>query len=131
MGWARDACLSRLPEVKPRSAVYINTMNMQNLDYKIKNELDVLYFFQQVIAYRSDHKEDAAQIARYAYVQTHELKTGCTCTHEIEFLRGEMIALEAPGWPPEELNMEPEEHDDMLWNRLNTMIDVEIKKRTV
>ena len=89
----------------------------------------MLHFFQQVIAYRSDHKEDAAQIARYAYAQTHELKTGCTCMDEIEFLRGEMIALEAPGWPPEELNMEPEEYDDMLWNRLGMMIGAEIEKR--
>ena len=89
----------------------------------------MLHFFQQVIAYRSDHKEDAAQIARYAYAQTHELKMGCTCTDEIEFLRGEMIALEAPGWSPEELNMEPEEYDDMLWNRLGMMIGAEIEKR--
>ena len=33
-------------------------------------------------------------------------------------MRGEVIALEAPGLPPEELSMDPERYDDMLWNCL-------------
>ena len=42
-----------------------------------------------------------------------------------------MIALEGPGWPPEELNTEPEDYDDMLWGRLGRMVNEEIEKRTV
>lgn len=96
----------------------------------IKNDRDILDFFKRVIAYRDEHKCESAQIARFAYSMTHENEVGFMCKSEINLLRGEMIALEAPGVPQDD-TMQPEVYDNMLWNQLLKEVEAEIEKRIV
>lgn len=96
----------------------------------IESENDALHFFQQAVQYRKRQPDESQEIAVFVYDATHEMKLGFSLDVRANLLRGEFIALEAPGSPPDD-RMDPEEYDTKLWKRLELMINDEIEKRTV
>ena len=96
----------------------------------INSDENALLFFKRAIKYRNDHKDESREIARFVFDCTHQLTIGIKLDVNVDGLRAEFIALEAPGMPLDD-NLSPEEYDDYLWNRLALMIDLVIEKRTV
>jgi hypothetical protein len=97
----------------------------------INSERDALHFFHQAVKYRKQHPDESQQIATFVYDTTHEMTLGFSLDTAVDLLRGEFIALEAPGLPPDDSIMSLDEYDTTLWVRLERMISDEIKKRTV
>ena len=96
----------------------------------LKSDDDVLRFFKTAIEYRNSHKSEYGKIARFVFDSTHRLAVGIELNIDLERIRAEFIALEAPGMPLDD-NLSPEVYDDRLWKRLESMVDAAIEKRTV
>lgn len=96
----------------------------------IKSDEDTLRFFKKAIEYRNNHKSEYDKIARFVFDNTHQLITGIKLDGDVDSIRAEVIALEAPGMPLDN-TLTPEVYDDYLWRRLEAMVDSAIEKRTV
>lgn len=94
----------------------------------IRTDADALRFFKQAVEYRSGHKDEYGKIARFVFDSTHQMITGAELSSDIEWLRSEFIALEAPGMPPDD-EANPDEYVDELWSRLDMLVDEAIKIR--
>lgn len=88
------------------------------------SEFVVLDIYRQAIARRSADPGQASDIARSAFDATHPMKLPFELSREVDALRFEMGALEAPGYPPDEARISPEAYVDCLWGRLGTLVDV-------
>lgn len=96
----------------------------------ITSNEDALRFFKKAVEYRKNHRNEYGKIARFVFDSTHQLTIGIELAGDIDELRAEFIALEAPGVPLDNATSF-EAYDDYLWRRLESMIDLAIEKRTV
>lgn len=86
-----------------------------------KTRADILTFFSRAIEYRENHKKESGKIAQFVFDTTHKSRLGELFDDDIEFLRNEFGALEAPGLPPDK--MTGDEYVDCLWGRLEVMVE--------
>lgn len=94
----------------------------------IRTDADAFRFFKQAVEYRNEHKDEYDKIARFVFDSTHQMITGVELSSDVDWLRSEFIALEAPGMPPDD-EANPDEYVDELWSRLDMMVDEAIKIR--
>jgi len=90
---------------------------------------DIIGFFKSAIEYRKFHKEESEKIACFVFDNTHETKIKIPLDEELEKIRYEFGALEAPGQPEDD--MDEADYIDTLWSRLSSIIDKVNEKRTV
>lgn len=103
-------------------------MELFNSLHAIRTDDDALRLFKRAIEYRSRHKNEDGKIARFVYDSTHKLATGVRFSDDIDQLRAEFIALEAPGMPPDNVT-DPDEYADQLWVRLDGLVEEAIARR--
>lgn len=96
----------------------------------IRTDADALRFFKQAVKYRGGHKDEYGKITRFVFDSTHQMITNVELASDIDWLRLEFIALEAPGMPPDD-DTDPDKYVDGLWLRLDRMIDEAIARRAV
>jgi hypothetical protein len=100
-------------------------------DKNLSNELEVLDFFEAAIRYREDHKAQSSEIAVHVFDKAHpKPQLSFPIADDIDNLRNEFGALEAPGMPEDD-DKDPDEYDDELWTRLNNLVTKAKEKRTV
>lgn len=104
-------------------------MSSYTFDRIINSETDVFEMYRDAIEYRFRHKDQSRQIALHCFDITRS-NNGVKYSADIERLRYEMGALEAPGMPEDD-NLDPDEYDDRLWSRLRYLTELIIRKRTV
>ena len=85
--------------------------------FPLQTQDDVLNFFQEAIVYRETHKSESEEIARFVFDATHRTKINVPLSTELEKIRYEFGALEAPGQPED--NSDPNIFVDHLWSRLH------------
>jgi hypothetical protein len=91
---------------------------------------EVLFFFQEAIRYRESHKDESEKIALFVFDTTHQSRLGVYLSSDLEQIRYEFGALEAPGQPEGDDDLD--QFEDRLWKRLGLMIEkVQNEKRTV
>lgn len=106
-------------------------MNHYPFDRNLSNEADVLNYYIDAIHYRNEHKDQSTGIAMHVFDMTHpQGMLSFPVSQEVEGLRFEFGALEAPGMPEDD-EQPVENYDDMLWTRLFNLIDKAKKNRTV
>ncbi|MEO8911882.1 MAG: hypothetical protein ABI303_02770 [Candidatus Saccharimonas sp.] len=89
----------------------------------ILTEMDILNFYQDVIVYRFDHKDQSAKIAEFAFDRTHsQIRLHFPVSAEIDSLRYEFGSLEAPGAPDNDTQSN-EDYENEVWLRLSKMVD--------
>ena len=101
-------------------------MELFNSLHAIRTDDDALHLFKRAIEYRSRHED--AKIARFVYDSTHKLATGVRFSDDVDQIRAEFIALEAPGMPPDDVT-DPDDYVDQLWARVDEMIEEAIARR--
>jgi hypothetical protein len=94
----------------------------------IRTDADALRFFKMAVKYRGGHKDEYSKIARFVFDSTHQMITNVEPGSDVDWLRLEFIALEAPGMPQDD-NTDPDKYVDGLWLRLDKMIDKTIAMR--
>lgn len=67
----------------------------------------------------------ADEIARFVFDVTHETTLGIPSNDDIQLIRQEFGALEAPGLPED--NSDPEAYEDKLWARLRSTVEEKSK----
>lgn len=97
-------------------------------NYDFKTNRDIFSFFNRAILYRNNHKEESGKVARFVFDTTHKSKLGSLYSENIDSIRNEFGALEAPGRPAD--NSDLNEFIDHLWDRLRLIIE-EGKKRSI
>lgn len=101
------------------------------LDREFLNEIDVLNFYQDVIVYRFDHKDQSAKIAESAFDRTHsQIRLHFPVSAETDSLRNEFGSLEDPGAPDNDTQSN-EDYEDEVWLRLSKMVDSAKEEKTV
>lgn len=102
---------------------------MDSLDAQINisTEDDLFKFFNEAIEYRDAHKQESRKIAIFVFDNTHPAITNIPLNDDLERIRFEFGALEAPGSP--EADIDRDKYDDKLWRRLSDMISETNKKR--
>lgn len=106
------------------------TYDKINVGNKIKSNNDLIDYYLQVIDYRNTHKSFSADIARFAFDQTHPNVLAFVPSKELYSIRFEFGSLEAPDMPDDEhLDMTPKVYCDYLWNRLQKIILQEKNKK--
>ncbi len=97
---------------------------------KFSTKKDVYAFYKNAIEYRNKHKEEYAEIARFVFCVTHKDKLGDISDDDIDFIRFEFIALEAPGTPEnDDSEAKLEAFVDFLWERLRLIVDEKSKNK--
>lgn len=86
----------------------------------LKNEDDVLRFFQHAIAYRENHKDESEAIAQFVFDATFEGNLDTQLSPALENIRYEFGALEAPG--TSDKDEENEVFEDKLWQKLSQIV---------
>jgi len=83
---------------------------------------DVVCLFRDAIAYRTAHKDESIKVARFVFDATCPILHEADFGSDIERIRFEFGALEAPGCP-EDPNLSLMDSDDRLWSRLQKMVE--------
>lgn len=106
-------------------------MKQYPFDRDLAGESDVLDYFAAAIQYRNAHKNESADIAMHVFDRTHPRgRLTFPIGAEIDRLRDEFGALEAPGMPDND-TQSFEDHEDEVWLRLLNLIEDAKKSRTV
>ena len=91
-------------------------MNFFNKPPDFKDRADVFLFFLGALDYREAHPEESEKIALFVFDATHKF----IFDNDIETIRNEFGALEAPGEPE---NGNPDDYREALWTRLRLMVE--------
>lgn len=96
-------------------------MDFSQTTLNFQTRVDIFSFFLSAIGYREKHKDQSEQVALYVFNVTHKNKLGILYSDDIDAIRNEFGALEAPGQPDD--NTEPDVFVDHLWDRLRAIIE--------
>lgn len=103
-------------------------MRQYPFDRNLANELDVLNYYSDAIYYRNAHKSESVDIAVHVFDRTHPKgRLSFPISAEVDRLRDEFGALEAPGMPEDD-EKDPDEYVDEVWQLLDDRVK-EIKNR--
>jgi len=106
-------------------------MSEYPFDRSLSNETEVLDYYVDAIHYRNAHKDESPDIAIHVFDRTHpKIRLSFPTSSEIDKLRDEFGALEAPGMP-EDNEKNPDEYIDEVWMRLLNLVNKAKEKRTV
>lgn len=81
---------------------------------------EILSFFTKGLIYREENKHESERIARYIFDTTHQSQLQIPLSPDLEQIRVEFGALEAPGLPENDEDINA--FTDSLWERLQRMV---------
>jgi hypothetical protein len=102
-------------------------MNRYTFDRSLFSERDFLEYYLDAINYRNDHKDESVEIALHVFRRTNPNgMLSFSASRELERLRFEFGALEAPGWSNDEKKT-LEESQDEAWSYVAEMVEKQKK----
>ena len=100
--------------------------NKHHLQTKIHNQSELVDYFAEAIRIREQHPDQSEAIARQVFDNTHPALLSFEVSQQIQIIRNEFGALEAPGLPDDDTD--PDVYRDHLWQRVKKIVN---KKGTV